>query len=59
MENEFIKITKCPIDNHFTLKRNLKYFKSEFKKKKKLLAASHKEKLVLKNNEKLLNTYIK
>jgi len=30
MENELIQITKCPTG---ALRRNLKYFKSEFKKK--------------------------
>lgn len=57
MENEFIKITKCPAGEHFTLRRNLKYFKTEFKKK--WSPASNKEKRFLKNNEKWLNTSIK
>ena len=57
MENELIQITKCPTGEHFTLRRNLKYFKSEFKKK--WSAASNKEKRFLKNNEKWLNTSIK
>lgn len=33
MENEIIKITKCPTGEHFTLRRNLRYFKSDFKNK--------------------------
>ncbi|KAL4120909.1 hypothetical protein QTP88_013516 [Uroleucon formosanum] len=57
MENELIQITKCPTGEHFTLRRNLKYFKSEFKKK--WSAASNKEKRFLKNNENWLNTSIK
>lgn len=42
MENELIQITKCPIDDQTILSRNLKYLKSEFKKK--WTAASNKEK---------------
>jgi hypothetical protein len=37
-ENELIQITKFLTGEHFTLRRNLKYFKSEFKKNGQLLA---------------------